>query len=106
MCDDSDADNNNMDESQRNSQDDYFLDIVKERQLPYVIVHGEDDSVISVNHAKMMHSFLSSQASYRGDEECKNLFILEECDHLCWITHGHEVVDILGEFWSNNITKE
>jgi hypothetical protein len=67
MCGDSNDAHNNMDESQHNSQDCYFLDIVKARKSPYGIVHGEDDIVIFDNHAKIMHSFLSSPTSNRGD---------------------------------------
>ncbi len=82
----------------------HYLHIVRTNKIPSAVVHGEDDSVIPVNHAKLMHTFLveeNTRANGNDQNGLPNeLFLLQECDHLCWITHGLEVADILGAFWS------
>ena len=78
------------------------LDAMKWRQdVPFIIIHGDEDRVIPVSHAKVMHSYLQSD-SHTSDvnQKKENLIILNECDHLCWITHGHEVAKALGNFWA------
>lgn len=88
------------------SIEDHFLHIVKEKEIPVVTIHGEDDSVISVDHAERIHSYLTSHDKDNANKVNSQLFILKECDHLCWITHGHEVVDILGDFWSKTVVSD
>jgi len=83
------------------AENNHFLDIVKTNKIPFVIVHGEDDSVIPLDHARHMYSLLVEDKSEHDnqDDRPSELFVLRECDHLCWITHGLEVVDVLGDFW-------
>lgn len=77
-------------------REDHFLHSIKDGVIPFVIIHGEGDSIIPLDHAKKMNEYLS-----RGEIDGSNrLYIFNECDHLCWITHGLKVVDILGKFWS------
>jgi len=75
--------------------------------IPSVIVHGEEDSVISLSHGKKLHSIMKSidgNCLSEGQDESRGaeLVVIKDCDHLCWITHGHELVNTMGEFWSRN----
>ena len=77
--------------------------------IPSIVIHGRDDRVIPVHHAKKLHSVLDGPKSHSSSEntECRKnylqrnseLVLIEDCDHLCWITNGHDLVNVLGEFW-------
>uniref|UniRef100_A0A7S4HNJ1 AB hydrolase-1 domain-containing protein n=1 Tax=Odontella aurita TaxID=265563 RepID=A0A7S4HNJ1_9STRA len=61
--------------------------------IPSLVVHGKDDRVIHHKSALHLQHLLGSRTS---------LSLIEDCDHLCWITHGLELVEILGDFFSRS----
>ena len=73
--------------------------------IPSIILHGKDDRVIPVHHAKKLHHVMNSTQNFspirtktlRVNSE---LALIEDCDHLCWITNGHDLTNALGKFWS------
>ena len=64
--------------------------------IPSLIIHGRNDSVFHWQCAIEMINILKRKSNSKNT--ATQLSIIEECDHMCWITHGIDVVAILGNF--------
>ena len=74
--------------------------------IPSIVLHGQDDRVIPVHHAKKLYSVVNSKQDYSStttqpQQRNSKLILIEDCDHLCWITNGHDLSNTLGKFWSD-----
>jgi len=99
-----------------NIGDDYSPLHLSALNIPSIVIHGRDDRVIPVHHAEKLRSVLDGAKSHSSSEKTERgktalqrnsvLVLIEKCDHLCWITNGHDLTNVLGKFWSSKGAKD
>ena len=68
--------------------------------IPSIVIHGKKDSIIPFNHGKRLHYIMDNKSTGLTQEKSIAKFgVIQHCDHLCWITNGHELVQMVGAFF-------
>lgn len=82
-------------------------------EMPKIIVHGTKDEIVPYYYAEVLHALATTADTNRqyNKEQSTNNIVLENClspihncGHFPWITNAHELLNILGHFWSNQHT--
>lgn len=64
-----------------------------DKKVRSLVVHGNEDLVIGQLHAFLLQDLL-------GKESCH--LCIPKCDHILWISHGHELEQAAREFYDES----
>ena len=80
-----------------------FLPHVGSFNIPSLIIHGRQDRIFPWENAVEIENMLKFKSADNNDsDDVTKVLIIDECDHLCWISHGLELVSTWGDFLNAN----